>query len=562
MHLKLSRYLAALFVLAGLAILFTAVLGGDASAAPLGFHHLVAGGHADMISVASAALVGLRSQHADLVKRAAAKIAEVVDGLAPDAVRAIETEHADLLRQAGEVEVKIKTEEQRIIDAAIAGTAPPPADSAAERARSAEIVQLAQRHRMPVDFASQHITAGTALDQVRNLVLEAVAARDAQTRISPRVQITQDEGDTKRDALEVAILHRANPSAVKITDAAREWRGMTLLEMGRTFIEETTGERLRGLSKMELAARVLGIDNGFTGFRAGGSMATSDFPNILANVISKRLRNAYEVAPQNWKKLARQNNAPDFKTRAVVQLSNLPNFKQIKEGGEYTFASLGDGKEQYALSTYGRKVMLTRQALINDDLSAFDRLPMLLGRAAAETEATLFWQIIITNPNMADGNAIFSAAHGNLAAAGAAINIASLNAGRTAMRKQKGLAVKAADAEPLNLTPAFLVVSPDKETEAQQFLATTLYPQQNAQVNPFAGSLLQITEARLSGNTWYLWADPALIDTIEYAYLEGEQGLYTEQRLGFDIDGLEIKGRLDFAAKAIDWRGMYQNPGA
>ncbi|WP_316168954.1 MULTISPECIES: hypothetical protein [unclassified Bradyrhizobium] len=564
MHLKLSRYLAASLALAAIALLFAVVFAGDASAAPFGFH-TIATSHADVISLASAALIGLRAEHADIVKRAAAKIAEAVDGLAPDAVRKIETEHADLLRQAGEVEVKIKAEEQRIIDAAIAGTppaTPPAADSAAERVRSSEIVLIAQRHRMPTDFASQHIASGTSLDQVRNLVLEAVAARDAQTLINTRVQIPQDEGDTRRDALEVAILHRANPSAIKLTDAAREWRGMTLLEMGRTFIEETTGERLRGLSKMELAARVLGIDNGFTGFRAGGSMATSDFPNILANVISKRLRNAYEVAPQNWKKLARQNNAPDFKTRAVVQLSNLPNFKQVKEGGEYTFASLGDGKEQYALSTYGRKVMLTRQALINDDLSAFDRLPMLLGRAAAETEATLFWQIVITNPNMADGNALFSAAHGNLAAAGAAIAIASLNAGRTAMRKQKGLALKAADAEPLNLTPAFLVVSPDKETEAQQFLATTLYPQQNAQVNPFAGSLLQITEARLSGNTWYLWADPAMIDTIEYAYLEGEQGLYTEQRLGFDIDGLEIKGRLDFAAKAIDWRGMYQNPGA
>ena len=130
------------------------------------------------------------------------------------------------------------------------------------------------------------------------------------------------------------------------------------------------------------------------------------------------------------------------------------------------------------------------------------------------------------------------------------------------MRKQKGLAAKASDAEPLNLSPAFLVVSPDKETEAQQFLATTLYPTANAQVNPFAGSMLQITEARLTGNTWYLFADPSTIDTIEYAYLDGEEGLYTESRLGFDVDGVEVKGRLDFAAKAIDWRGMYQDPGA
>ncbi|WP_316215039.1 prohead protease/major capsid protein fusion protein [Bradyrhizobium sp. SZCCHNR2035] len=428
----------------------------------------------------------------------------------------------------------------------------------AERARVAEITTLALRHGMPADFAATHINGGTAVDTVRSAVLNAIAARAAETPISARVQVITDERDTMRSALENAILHRANPQAIQLDDAAREWRGMSLMEMGRVYFEQTTGQRLRGLGKMELATRLLGLDSGLT--RAGGMMATSDFPAILANVVSKRLRMAYQVAPQHWKKLSRQNNAPDFKARAIVQLSNLPQFKPVKEGGEYQHAALGDGKEQYALATYGRIVAITRQSLINDDLGAFDRLPMLLGRAAAETESSLFWAIILSNPQMGDNTPLFDAKHGNLGT-GAAIAIASLNEARSLMRKQKGLALKAADAEPLNLTPAFIVVSPDKETECQQFLATTLYPTQNAQVNPFAGSLLQITEARLSGNAWYVFADPALIDTIEYAYLEGEEGLYTESRLGFEVDGIEIKGRLDFAAKAIDWRGMVKNPG-
>lgn len=496
----------------------------------------------------------LRAHLADLKKRAAAKIAEVTDGAAPEAVRAIETDHADLLRQATETQVAITAEEVRL------ATLPAPVDAVAgERTRTAEITTLAARHGMPADFTARHIVAGTALDTVRGIVLDEIATRAAATIVSGRVTVITDEGDTMRDALEVAIMHRANSSAVKLTDAAREWRGMSLLEMGRTFVEQSQGVKLRGMSKMDLAGRLLGLDTGLRA-GAGAGMSTSDFPNILANVISKRLRSAYEVAPQNWKKLARQNNAPDFKARAVVQLSNLPNLKLIKEGGEYTHAALADSKEQYALATYGRKVVLTRQALINDDLGAFDRLPMLLGRAAAETEAGLFWAIILANANMGDGVAMFHATHGNLGTPGA-IAIASLNEGRSSMRKQKGLANKATDAEPLNLTPGFIVVSPDKETEAQQFLATTLYPQQNAQVNPFAGSMLQITEARLTGNAWYLFADPATIDTIEYSYLEGEEGLYTEQRLGFDVDGLEIKGRLDFAAKAIDWRGMFKNAG-
>ncbi len=244
-----------------------------------------------------------------------------------------------------------------------------------------------------------------------------------------------------------------------------------------------------------------------------------------------------------------------------MQLSNLPTLKEVKEGGEYQYASLTDGKETYSLVTYGRVVPVTRQSLINDDLGAFDRIPMMMGRSAAETEAKIVWGIITVNAAMSDGVALFHATHANLAGSGSAITVASLNAGRAAMRKQKGLAVKAADQEPLNLTPKFIVVSPDKETEAQSFLAS-IYATKAGDVNPFAQSLLQLTEARLTGNTWYLFADPALIDTIEYAYLEGEEGLYTETRFGFEVDGIEVKGRLDFAAKAIDWRGLYYSTGS
>ena len=77
--------------------------------------------------------------------------------------------------------------------------------------------------------------------------------------------------------------------------------------------------------------------------------------------------------------------------------------------------------------------------------------------------------------------------------------------------------------------------------------------------------LAPISEPRLdaaSETAWYLAASPNQIDTIEYAYLEGQQGAYIETRNGFDVDGVEIKCRLDFGAKAIDWRGLYKNPGA
>src|SRR5690606_4648979 len=78
-------------------------------------------------------------------------------------------------------------------------------------------------------------------------------------------------------------------------------------------------------------------------------------------------------------------------------------------------------------------------------------------------------------------------------------------------------------------------------------------------------TLAVIAEPRLDPASgaipWFLFANPATIDTIEYAYLEGQEGVYIETRMGFDVDGVEVKARLDFGAKAIDWRGMYRNPG-
>jgi hypothetical protein len=77
-------------------------------------------------------------------------------------------------------------------------------------------------------------------------------------------------------------------------------------------------------------------------------------------------------------------------------------------------------------------------------------------------------------------------------------------------------------------------------------------------------TLTPVIEPRLDASSltgWYLAARPGLIDTIEFCYLEGQDGVYIETRQGFDVDGYEIKARLDFAAAAIDYRGLQQNAG-
>jgi len=76
-----------------------------------------------------------------------------------------------------------------------------------------------------------------------------------------------------------------------------------------------------------------------------------------------------------------------------------------------------------------------------------------------------------------------------------------------------------------------------------------------------AGLAAECERAKALGMAGKAAIHPAQIDTIEYAYLLGQDGVYTEARPGWNVDGMEIKVATDFAAKALDWRGLAKNPG-
>lgn len=425
----------------------------------------------------------------------------------------------------------------------------------AERARAAEIQKITRAAKLPETFAERCINEGVGIDKARKMAIDELARQGGEGgEIRTQVTIVRDEMDSCRSVVENALLNRYNPDKYKLESSAREFRGMSLIEIGRDMLERR-GVRTRGLSRVQLAGEMLGLE------ARGGMHGTSDFPFILANVANKTLRDAYEAAPQTFKPFTRQTIAPDFKTIARVQLGDAPSLDKVNESGEFKRGTVSDGREQYALATYGKVVAINRQAVINDDLDAFTRLPAMFGRAAADLESDTVWSVITANANMGDGNALFSTQHTNLTGTGTAISVASLGVGRALLRQQKGI-----NGRFINVVPRYLIVPTAQETLAQQFVAqTNVVFTKNADVNPFVGSLQVIAEPRLDASSalsWYLAGDPSQIDTIEYAYLEGNEGVYLESRVGFDVDGLELKARLDFAAKAIDWKGLYKNAGA
>jgi hypothetical protein len=175
-------------------------------------------------------------------------------------------------------------------------------------------------------------------------------------------------------------------------------------------------------------------------------------------------------------------------------------------------------------------------------------------------EGDIVWGLLTDNVVMSDGNALFHSSHSNLGSA-LILSADNLSAGRHAMRLQKGSDGRTN----LNLRPQFLMVPSALESKAEKILTATPSDDETKNVPGSLKSLVPIVEPRLdavSSTAWMLAASPSTIDTIEYAYLSGEEGIYTEQRNGFDVDGIEIKVRMDFGAGAIDYKGFYKNPGA
>lgn len=423
--------------------------------------------------------------------------------------------------------------------------------------RAASISELCTRHGVG-QLAAGLIRSASSVEQAGTAVLEELARRDAAGggHRNVSIQTVTDEQQTRMEGIEEAMTHRIN-SRAELTDNGRQYRGMSLLEIGREFLQ-ARGMEVRGMDRMRLATEMLSYRSGMH--------STSDFAQLFANVANRRLRSAYDENPGTYTQWARRApNAPDFKNISVVQLGAAPDLLKTNEHGEFKYGTMKDGAETYGVATFGRIVGLTRQAIVNDDLRGFDRLVSAFGGSARRLENRLVYAQLTGNPALSDSVALFHADHGNLATgASSALQMSALTAGRTLMRKQKGL-----QSEELNLAPDFLIVGSELEQMAYQLTSSNYVPAKSTDINEFRQggrtALTPIIEPILDSvgaKTWYLASNNGQIDTVEYCYLDGAEGPVIESKVGFEIDGLEYKCRLDFAAKVIDFRGLQRNDGA
>ncbi|EPN1938061.1 ClpP-like prohead protease/major capsid protein fusion protein [Escherichia coli] len=346
-------------------------------------------------------------------------------------------------------------------------------------------------------------------------------------------------GDAMRQGLNARLGHeqaeRGNPYAM-----------MSLFDMAQASLTH------RGISTGSYSTRSQIVNAAFT-------HSSSDFTYILAGGAEKSVLAGWEHSGETFRQWTKKGSLSNFREARRVGLNGFSTLNKVPEGAEYKYITTSDRGEPIALATYGNIFTITRQAIINDDLDRLSTVPMAMGRAAARTVGNLVNLVLTGNGKLSDGVALFDKKHNNLIDLG--MTTPGLSAARHAMRTQKDK-----NGEVLNIAPKFLLVPAALEDRALQMINSTapFGADKNSGIfNPYHKLLDIIVDPRLddvSVNQWYMLSAQGT-DTIEVAYLDGNDEPYLEQQEGFSADGVAWKVRIDAGVAALDYRGMLKSSG-
>lgn len=422
----------------------------------------------------------------------------------------------------------------------------------AERARARDI------RAMAAPFMSAGQLSAAQVDEVVDAGIDASEAGSrfmAMMAPAPsnggqggqRLHVLRDEGETRMEGMICALMRDYDgPGA--------DYRGMRL----RRLAMDLAGDQ-RGYNDTEAVQR------GMMATRMmGGAHGVSDFAYITTEVMNRSLMREYDRRGSNWRIVTGEPmSASDFREMHAVRFGGDFQLKPVKENGEYEAATLKDEAEGLVVERRGRDITLTFEAVINDDMGAFNRIPREFAMAARIMESSIVWGLLRSNAVLkSDGTALFHADHGNLAASSGAISVTTVGAGRKAMWEQKAFGSEDAD-DFLEIVADILLVPPALETTAGQFVSD-ITPAKVGDVNPYRNSLSLHAVPHIgasaggSDSSWYLISSD--LPPISVAYLEGYESPTVRTLEGLNPDAVKMNARHIFGGAASEFRGSYKNP--
>ena len=459
----------------------------------------------------------------------------------------------------------------------------------ADQARRTEIQAACKLARVERAFADELCDGFVSLSDARKRIIERMATQPLGSSVGADVRITASADDkfyeAARDGLILRSLQatgkRGSDKGFKAADGADDFKNLGLMRLAEQFLVRR-GINTSRMNNPDIAKLAMESPDAVRRHRVeradfSAYHTTGSFANVLLDAANKTLLNAYEEAPYTWNMWARQGaSVPDFKAINRIRFSESPNLEVVPERNDYPEKAMSDFRESYSVTKYGASFSVSWETVVNDDLDALSRIPAMHGNAARREQNRAVYSVLTANAALSDGGALFNTTavttaggHANQSASAAVISATTLNNAYVSMLTQKGLNSSVI----LNIQPRFLIVPAAISHTALQFVNSIADPGAGGNVAGNSNTLniygpqgmrnLQvIIEPQLdstSASVWYLAADSAQIDTVELTFLQGEESPVLESEWNIKNDTWLYKIRQTFAAKAIDFRGLYRN---
>lgn len=298
----------------------------------------------------------------------------------------------------------------------------------------------------------------------------------------------------------------------------------------------------------------------------GSGFSSIDLTGILSDTMNKLLVDYFNSAEGTWRLIAATRPVRDFRTINSYSLTGDLQYDEVGPGGEIKHGKLSQESYTNKADTYAKMLAITRQDIINDDLGAFQKIPMRLGRGAALKINDVFWTAFLNNSTFfASGNSNVSTGGGSaLDATGAAINAAEI-----VFKNQTD-----PDGKPLGIMPRIMLVPPTLFNTATRLMGSQLTTGGSSNVadaNVYQGRYRVATSAYMENSSytgystaaWYLLADPMDMPVIEVVFLNGRDVPFVESAdADFDTLGIQVRGYHDFGVALQEPRGGVRSAGS
>ncbi|HRU04321.1 MAG TPA: Mu-like prophage major head subunit gpT family protein [Candidatus Brocadiia bacterium] len=460
--------------------------------------------------------------------------------------------------------------------------APDPAESAAIEAAKAAAVKAAEDVLRADAERSAQIRAicGSDVppDEVERLIAEKKPIAEAQSLALKYLRenrpkavapfIGSSDGSMSRDDLSCLLMMKG---------------GHDFAERAVKVFGEKAAERMskrRWMSLRDIALASLSLDGRELHHSLDDNLreafSTTSLPQILSNTANKSMLMGYEDFPQTWRQIARIMSVNSFKEHTGLRLLDDSDIEDVTDAGEIPLGKYREEYETIRVATRGRRIAITRQTIIDDDVGALTTVMQREGIGHARRLSKLSWTVWMSNGQLKDGVACWNANHRNLNTT-RALSDANLSYAKAQFRKQTD-AAKGADGSkgnPLDIEPRFLIVPPSLEETARKLLVSTTIigwggntSTQMPTANIHQGSLTLIVEPRLenslypnySATTWYLAAAQSVSDGLHVAFLNGvEQPTLEITPLDPSVLGIGFRSYLESGAGMMGWRTTQKN---